>query len=107
MAFTGNEGEMIDPKTAQQMIDNYRKDIGPNDTRAEFFGFRRISELLGQGQAIGIRIYLGKNDKGEIRLMMCAVTAEEKNIAPIDGTTGAGMVLEMGDKCPPYCNVAD
>jgi len=104
MAFTGDEGEMIDPKVAQQMIDNYQKSIGPNETRAEFFGFRKISELLGQGQAIGLRIYLGRDDKGDVRLMLCAVSGEEKNLAPIDGTTAAGMVLEQGDKCPPYCN---
>ena len=107
MAFTGDEGEMIDPKYAQEMINNYQKGIGPNETRAEFFGFRRISELLGQDKAIGIRIYLGKDDKGNVRLMMCAVSSEEKNIAPIDGTTGQGMVLEMGDRCPPYCNTTD
>jgi hypothetical protein len=107
MAFTGDEGEMIDPKVAQSMIDNYRKGIGPNETRAEFFGFRKISELLSQGKAIGLRVYLGRDDKGDLRVMLCAVSPEEKNIAPIDGTTGPGMVLEMGDKCPPYCNSID
>jgi hypothetical protein len=107
MAFTGDEGEMIDPKVAQQMIDNYQKGLDPNATRAEFFGFRRVVELLGQGNAIGVRIYLGKDDAGIVRLMLCAVSAAEKNIAPIAGTTGPGLVLEAGDRCPPYCNIAD
>jgi hypothetical protein len=107
MAFTGDEGKMIDPATAQKWIDNYQKSIGPNDIRAEFFGFRRLSELLGQGEAIGIRIYYAKDDAGVDKLVLVAVTPSEKNIAKIDGSKTGGMVLEEGVGCPPYCNNTD
>ena len=107
MAFTGDEGEMIDPSVAQRWIDNYAKSAGPNPIKAEFFGFRRLSELLGQGKAIGVRIYYAKNDAGEDTLVLVAVSPEEKNLAPIEGNKTAGMVLENGMKCPPYCPGAD
>lgn len=107
MAFTGDEGEMIDPKVAQQWIDNYAKSAGPGAIKAEFFGFRKLSELLAQDQALGVRIYFAKDDAGVNKLVIVAASAEQKNLAPIDGTTSAGLVLEMGGACPPYCNVAD
>jgi hypothetical protein len=107
MAFNGNEGEMIDAATAQQWIDNYAKGVKPGSIKAEFFGFRRISELLGQGTAIGVRIYYAKNDQGEDRLVLVAVTPEESNIAKLDGSKGPGLVLETGGLCPPYCNTPD
>jgi hypothetical protein len=107
MAFTGDEGEMIDPALAQQWIDNYQKSAGPNPIKGEFFGFRKISELLGQGEAIGIRIYYAKDDAGVQKLVLVAVTPSEKNIAKIDGSKDGGMVLENGNPCPPYCNNTD
>ena len=107
MAFTGDEGEMIDPKLAQQWINNYAKSAQPGEIKAEFFGFRRLAELLGQGKAIGVRIYYAKDDSGVNKLVLVAVSAEEKNLAPIDGTTSSGLVLEMGGGCPPYCNIPD
>jgi len=107
MAFTGNEGEMIDPTLAQQWIDNYAKSVTPDATKAVFFGFRKLSELLGQGTAIGVRIYFAKDDAGVDRLVLVAVTPEEQNIAKIDGSKSFGMVLDEGMRCPPYCNTPD
>ncbi|HZY79154.1 MAG TPA: hypothetical protein VFE50_06515 [Cyclobacteriaceae bacterium] len=107
MAFTGDEGKMIDPAIAQQWIDNYQKSAGPGALKAEFFGFRRLAELLGQGDAIGVRIYYAKNDAGEDKLVLVAVTPSEKNIGKIDGSKSVGMVLEEGVGCPPYCNNVD
>jgi hypothetical protein len=108
MAFNGNEGDMIDAPTAQKWIDNYQKGIGPDDTRAEFFGFRKLSELLGQDGSMGLRFYFAKDDKGVNRLVVVAANAEQKNLAPIDGgvklTSGDdGQVLENAARCPPYC----
>lgn len=107
MAFTGNEGEMIDPNLAQRWIDNYQKTISPTEVKAEFFGFRKINELMAQGEAIGVRIYYAKDDNGVSKLVLVAVTPEEKNIGPIDGSKQDGKVLEFGYPCPPYCNSPD
>jgi hypothetical protein len=101
MAFNGNEGEMMNPDQAKTWINNYQK-ADPKAVKAEFFGFKKLSELLGQTNAIGIRIYYAKDDAGVSRLVIVAVTPDEKNIAPIDGTA-QGMVLENGYPCPPYC----
>lgn len=103
MAFTGDEGEMIDPAIAQKWIDNYQKGIAPGAIRAQFFGFRRLSELLGQGDAIGVRIYYAKDDAGVDKLVLVAVTTAERNIAKVDGSKLGGMVLDQGTPCPPYC----
>jgi hypothetical protein len=108
MAFNGNEGEMIDATTAQKWIENYQKGIGPTDPQAEFFGFRKLSELLAQENAIGLRFYYAKDDQGMMRLIVVAANQEQKNIAPITGgvklSDGSdGDVLEGGQKCPPYC----
>lgn len=94
---------MIDPALAQKWIDNYAKDAAPGAITAEFFGFRRISELLGQGDAIGLRIYYAKDDEGKQRLILIAASPEEKNLAKVDGSGTAGMVLDQGLLCPPYC----
>lgn len=107
MAFTGNEGEMIDPVIAQQWIDNYQKDVAPGAIKAHFYGFRRFSELLGQGEAIGIRIYYAKDDAGVDKLVLVAVTPGERNIARIDGSKLGGMVLDNSYPCPPYCSNED
>lgn len=107
MAFTGDEGKMIDAATAQQWIDNYQRSVGPDATRAHFVGFRRISELMGQGNSIGVRIYYANDDQGTDRLVIVAVSPEEKNIGKIDGSTTEGLVLDDTWRCPPYCNNVD
>jgi hypothetical protein len=107
MAFNGNEGEMIDATIAQGWIDNYAKSVKPGETTAVFYGFRKLSELLGQGTAIGVRIYFAKKDDGSNTVVLVAVTPEEKNIAKIAGSKSAGLVLDMGSPCPQYCNNAD
>ncbi|MEJ0031145.1 MAG: hypothetical protein WDO15_12555 [Bacteroidota bacterium] len=107
MAFNGNEGEMIDPKLGQQMIDNYQKNIGPKDNKALFFGVNRLQQLLNQGQAVGLRFYFAKDSAGLDTLVVVAADANEKNIGPIDGSKSAGLVGDSAWPCPPYCNVAD
>jgi len=107
MAFTGNEGKEIDAATAQRWINNYQKGAAQGSIKAEFFGFRRIVELLGQDNAIGIRCYYGKDDAGADQLILVAVNPDEKNIGPIDGSKLEGTLMDGGFPCPPYCNNPD
>lgn len=109
MAFTGDEGKMIDPATAQKWIDNYQTKVksDPKAIFGEFFGFRNIEKLLGQGGALGVRIYYAIDDTGTQRMVLVAANAKENNIAPIDGTKSLGLVLEQGAACPPYCTGGD
>ena len=103
MAFTGDEGKMIDPTVAQKWIDNYQKDAGKDAIHGEFFGFRRLSELIGQGNAIGVRVYYAKDDAGVQKLVLVAVSPDEANIAKVEGSSVQGLVLDTGWPCPPYC----
>jgi hypothetical protein len=104
MAFTGNEGEMIEPKEGQLMINNYQKGMGPTEVKAVFFGANKLNQLLAQGKAVGIRFYFAQNEQGLDTLVAVAANAAEGNIGPVDGSTSAGLVLDKGDPCPPYCN---
>jgi hypothetical protein len=104
MAFNGNEGEMVDATTAQKWIENYEKAQKPGAVKAHFFGFRRLNELMGQGEAIGVRIYYAKDEAGVDKLVLVAVTPGEANIAKVDGSKAIGLVLDGGYPCPPYCH---
>jgi hypothetical protein len=104
MAFTGNEGEMIDPAIAQKWMDNYQQKAGPGAIKGHFFGFRKLNELMMQGEAIGVRIYYAKDDKGVDKLVLVAVTPGEANIAKVDGSKSVGLVLDNAYPCPPYCH---
>lgn len=104
MAFTGDEGKMIDPQVAQKWIDNYQKEAGKDAIHAEFFGFRRLSELIGQGNAIGVRVYYAKDDDGVQKLIVVAVSPDESNIAKVGGSGVSGLVLDHGIPCPPFCS---
>ena len=104
MAFTGDEGKMIDAATAQKWIDNYQQSAGKDAIHGEFFGFRRLSELIGQGNAIGVRVYYAKDEAGVQKLILVAVSPNETNIAKVGGSSVAGLVLDHGMPCPPYCS---
>ncbi|MEI9919237.1 MAG: hypothetical protein WDO14_10615 [Bacteroidota bacterium] len=108
MAFNGNEGEMIDAATAKKWIDNYQKGLAPDGIQAEFFGFRKLSQLLAQAGSIGLRFYYAKDDQGVSRLIVVAANEDQKNLAPITGGIALadgsdGEILDAGQKCPPYC----
>ena len=107
MAFTGDEGKMIDAATAQKWIDNYEKNLAPGAIKAHFFGFRRFEELLGQDGAIGLRIYYAKDDAGVDQLIVVAANTKQNNIAKIDGSKLDGLVLDHSYPCPPYCGGDD
>ena len=106
MAFTGDEGEMIDPALGQKWIDNYRNKVksDPKAIFGEFYGFRKIEELVGQTGAVGIRIYYAIDDTGTQRMILVGTDANQNDIAPIAGSKGQGLVLDVGFQCPPKCN---
>lgn len=100
--FTGNEGEEIDPVTANRWIDNYEKQE-PFTVKAEFFGKGPMVRLLTQSDDVaGLRIYYAKDDYDGWRLILVAVDKEGNNLGPIAGGS-KGMLLDTGMPCPPYC----
>jgi len=106
MAFTGDEGGMIDPKTAQAMIDSYRKDLAPNQTRSVFVGINNLNAILAQG-GVGIRVFFGRDGTGQNTVIITAVTGDEKTMAPLDGSKTDGLILDNNKNCPPYCPPVD
>ena len=84
---------------------------------AETFNRHAIALLLNQDGAEGVRIYLGRDNKGQIRLVLLPVDKDGKNIvrrffattAYIPGVSSAyadedGEAIENGQRCPTMCD---
>ncbi len=88
---------------------------------AEMFNRDAIALLLNQEGAEGIRIYMGRDDKGQVRLILLPVDKDGKNIigklittrtAYIPGVKSAraqdggdGEAIENGQRCPTMCDM--
>lgn len=84
----------------------------------EMFNRHAIGLLLNQDSAAGIRIYLGRDDSGRVRLVLLPVDKNGKNIigkllsnktAYIPGVKSAyaqgdGEAIENGQRCPTMCD---
>ncbi|MBE9583366.1 hypothetical protein IM792_02800 [Mucilaginibacter sp. JRF] len=76
---------------------------------AELFNRDAIALLLNQKGTKGVRIYLGQDDKGLIRLVLVGVDDKGNDITNSEGSTPDGavksaMVLEAGQRCPTMCS---
>jgi hypothetical protein len=85
---------------------------------AEMFNRDAIALLLNQEGADGIRIYFGRDDKGQVRLVLLPVDKNGKDIrrklldgaitqkaaaAPPDDDQD-GEAVEVGQRCPTICD---
>jgi hypothetical protein len=89
-----------------------------NLPNAEMFNRHAIALLLNQEGAEGIRIYFGRDAKGQVRLVLLPVDKEGKNIirklipnntVSIPGISPAyaqeeGEAIENGQRCPTMCD---
>lgn len=89
-----------------------------NLPNAEMFNRHAIALLLNQEGAEGIRIYFGRDPKGEVRLVLLPVDKNGKNIirklipngaVHIPGISSAyaqedGEAIENGQRCPTMCD---
>lgn len=94
---------------------------------AETFNRHAIALLLNQEGAEGVRIYMGRDAKGQVRLVLLPVDKNGNNIigrllgsstAAIPGVksanaqdggvngTGDGEAIENGQRCPTMCDVS-
>lgn len=80
---------------------------------AEKFNRDAILALLDQKGAKGVRIYLGEDRKGPVKMVLVAVdslgndiTGRSNRIMRPAGNTGTadGVVLEAGQRCPTLCS---
>lgn len=85
---------------------------------AEMFNRHAIALLLNQEGCEGVRIHLGRDEKGQVRLVLLPVDKNGKNIvgkllaatAHIPGISsayadeGGGEAIENGQRCPTMCD---
>jgi hypothetical protein len=86
---------------------------------AEAFNRDAIGALLNAEGAAGIRIYLGRDSSGQVRLVLIPVTKDGRDIytrlvggvdANANGVSAApqtqsiGQAMEDGQRCPTLCN---
>src|ERR1700743_15094 len=89
-----------------------------NLPNAESFNRDAIIALLNQKGADGVRIYLGRDKQGLIRMVLAAVDSTGNDITvgsePVSGTVGfietanasptpPAVLLESGQRCPTLC----
>jgi hypothetical protein len=115
MSFTGKEGGPISRETAKSWIKNYQDSESAQNPekviiRAHFFGKEKIQKLLNEDGCVGIRIYYGKDEKGDQKLLLIAVKEDMDDIAPTDmnrASEDGPMILDLSWPCPPYCGDTD
>lgn len=109
--------------TATEELQRQVKDSAFLDQRfklpiAEAFNRDAIGALLNAQGADGIRIYLGRDSIGRIRLVLVPITKEGKDIytrligtadVPANGVSAAptpqpGQAVEIGQICPTLCD---
>jgi hypothetical protein len=107
MAFklSPDEGTRISKSEAMRWTENY-KGKNPDSPWAQFYGAKRINEILEQKDCVGIRIYITQNNDGATRLVLVGARADGTNIWPDGMTENAlddGVIIEFGSLCPPFC----
>lgn len=98
--FSGNSDHAITLDQAKALVKRQREHqsaIRGSDPQCEFFGRAALERILAQPGCAGIRIYHGRNDKGQHTLVL--VGADGTGSDQLDGT-----IAEEGLPCPPACD---
>jgi hypothetical protein len=111
-------------KELQRQLMNNFLDSAFNLPDGEMFNRDAISALLNVKGAMGIRIYLGHDDKGQVRMVLLPTDSAGNDIAAVlvpgeravnvpgissaqaqsDKTTAPYQAMESGQRCPPLCS---
>ena len=80
---------------------------------AEKFNRDAIIALLNQKGAKGVRIYLGEDKSGPVKMVIVAVdslnndiTGRSGKIMKYSSSTQGGVALEAGQRCPTLCSTS-
>ena len=98
--FSGQSDHAITLDEAKARVRRQREHqsaIRGSDPQCEFFGREVLDRILAQPGCAGIRIYHGRNDKGQHALVLVGTDASGGD--QLDGT-----IAEKGRPCPPYCD---
>lgn len=95
---TGNEDHVISLEQAREQVRRWRdgKTGRPGDPVCELFSRNVLDKILAQPGCAGLRIYHGRNEKGQHTVVLVGTDADGGDLA--DGT-----IAEKGQPCPPYC----
>ncbi|MBW8683115.1 hypothetical protein K1Y79_02105 [Chitinophaga sp. B61] len=115
------QGFLIGRRELQSKLPGNYLDSAFNLPEGETFNRHAIAAILNAKGAEGLRIYLGKDQKGQVRMVLLPVDANGKdilttlvsrekaaNIPGIAPARAASMeqAMESGQRCPPLCKSA-
>lgn len=115
------QGFLAGRKELQAKLGGNYLDSAFNIPEGETFNRHAVAAILNAKGAVGLRIYMGKDQKGQVRMVLLPVDADGKDIlttlvarekaANIPGisTARAGnevQAMESGQRCPPLCKSA-
>lgn len=80
------------------------QDVIPN---CETFDKESIESVLQQDGCTGFRIYYGMDENLKIHAILVGVNDNGADILPVENSLleedPTGVILEEGQRCPPYC----
>lgn len=104
-SFNGQEGDPIPLETAQRWTANFQTS-NPTGTKAHFFGFEIIRQILAEEGCVGIRMYYALDDNGKRQLVLVGTNAAGENLIPkslkLDGEEEF-IVADASYPCPSFC----
>jgi hypothetical protein len=120
-AYRLQDGFQQAKKELTRQIPGHYLDSAFNLPDAELFNRDAIAALLNAKGAVNLRIYLGRDEKGQVRFVLLPADAKGNDIqttlipgekaVSIPGISSAyarrgAQAMESGQRCPPLCSTA-
>lgn len=95
----GNEDHVISLEQAREQVRRWRdgKTARAGDPVCELFSRNVLDKILAQSGCAGLRIYHGRNEKGQHTVVLVGTDADGAEL--LDGA-----IAEQGKPCPPFCS---
>lgn len=95
--FTGNEDNEITLQEGIDLTKRYQQ-LFPGGIKGVYISKSSLETLLGQTDAVGVRIYFALTANLKLTSVIVAVKADGSDIS-------AGVILDKGSPCPPSCDI--
>jgi len=96
--FNKQVGNFIDKTKEEKLKSNWKK--AKLKTESTFVGSDIINKLLSTPGAVGLRIYYGMDDEGNMQPIFFA---SDENGSPMLASTTSDSGADATLACPPYC----
>jgi hypothetical protein len=102
------DGGPISKDKADQFMKRFRDKHPEKDAViARFIGSDWLNVIIDQTDCVGVRVYFGYSDAGQLEIFFIGVRADGTNIGPVGGPVsksgGDGFMSDSTYPCPPYC----